>query len=411
MPHLTGQIVRGTILLVLGVGAAAWLVFTTVKHADDPARMAFKWVVTLGVLVFMFWKVAPLVGQGGYAGAFGGIPLAAVCGLALAIVWRHSISAAAAKPFASLYDGGSEPPEPRPAYSTAQARQKRGEYLEAVEEIRRQLARFPTDLEGHLLLAQIQAEDLKDLPAAELTIQQLCAQPGHAPCNIAFALYSMADWYLKIGKDREAARRSLERVIELVPESEFALTAAQRIAHLGTAEMLLVPEQRKKFTVPEGIHNLGLLRARQQMAPAERDPGEVAAEYVKHLEEYPLDMDAREKLAILYTDHFQRLDLATDQLEQMIAQPHQPAKFVVRCLNLLADLQIRSGADYDTVKATLERIIERDPKLAAAENARTRLSLLKLELKAKAKNQDVKMGTYEQRLGLKQGTRLPNSRP
>ena len=131
--------------------------------------------------------------------------------------------------------GAARPPIPKPAYSIAQSKQKKGKYLEAVAEIREQLDRFPTDVEGQMLLAQIQAEDLKDLPAAELTIERFCAQPGHAPQNIVFALYSLADWHLQIGQDREAAQRDLEKVIELFPESEFALGAAHRIAHLGSA--------------------------------------------------------------------------------------------------------------------------------------------------------------------------------
>src|SRR5207244_2627858 len=117
-----------------------------------------------------------------------------------------------------LFDGGSLAPEPRPLYSVAQSRQKQGKYLEAVAEIRKQLERFPTDLEGHLLLAQIQAEDLKDMPAAEITIQRLCAQPGHAPKNIAFALYSLADWYLAIGHDQDRARLAFEQIVGSYPD-------------------------------------------------------------------------------------------------------------------------------------------------------------------------------------------------
>ena len=332
------------------------------------------------------------------------LPLTGLCGLVLAIIWRHSLAALVAKPFEALYDGGSTPPDPHPAYSIAQARQKQGRYLEAVAEIQKQLNRFPTDVEGHFLLAQIQAEDLEDLSAAELTIQQFCEQPGHAPQNIAFALYSMADWHLSVRQDREAARRQLEKIIELLPESEFALGAAQRIAHLGSMEMLLAPGDRKKFLVPEGVKHLGLLRGRPSFTPAETDAGHQAAEYVRHLEEHPQDTEAREQLAVIYADHYARLDMAADQLEQMIGQPNQPSRLVVRWLNLLADLQIRSGADYETVRQTLQRIIDRDPNLAAAEIARNRLALLKLEMKAKEKNQSVKLGSYEQNIGLKQGS-------
>ena len=85
----------------------------------------------------------------------------------------------------------------------------------------------------------------------------------------------------------------------------------------------------------------------------------------------------------------------------MIQLPNQPPKQLVRWLNLLADMQIRAGLDYETVKQTLQRVVELDPKLAAAENAGKRIALLKLEIKGKQQNLSVKMGTYEQNLGLK----------
>lgn len=396
-----GNIVGRAIELVVTVAIVGVFIVITVRKAEDPARMVFKWVLTAIIVGYIVIVVAPTVGKGDYAAAFVGIPSMAVCGLALAIIWGQFLGSLVAKPFGAIYDGGNVPPEPRPAYSVAQARQKRGEYLQAVVEIRKQLERFPTDFEGHILLAQVQAEDLKDLPAAELTIQRLCAQPGHAPKNIAFALYSMADWQLKIGRDREAARRNFERVIQLLPGTEFALAAAQRIAHLGGPEMLLDPLERRKFTVPKGDQHLGLRQNQAPVKAPERDPQELAAEYVKHLQAHPLDMEVREQLARIYAGHYGRLDMAAGQLEQMIQEPNQPARLIVRWLNLLADLQIRGGADYDAVRNTLQRIIDLDPDLAAAELARNRLALLKLELKANQKTAPVKLGIYEQNIGLK----------
>ncbi|HTL54985.1 MAG TPA: hypothetical protein VL361_04865 [Candidatus Limnocylindrales bacterium] len=363
--------------------------------------MVFKWVLTIAVMCLMYWHAFPMAGQGGMV-AFTGVSWAIIYGIILTITWRHNLGGLIAKPFASLYDGGDLEVEPRPAYSIAQSRQKQGRYLEAVAEIRKQLDRFPTDFEGHMMLAQIQAENLKDLPGTELTIQRLCSQPGHAQKNIAFALYSLADWHLKIGQDREGARRALEQILGLLPETEYALTAAQRIAHLGNADMLLAPHERKKFVVTEGPQNLGYAKNLEPIAPPEKTPAELAAEYVKHLELHPLDTEAREKLAGLYADHYDRLDLAFDQLEQMIQLPNQPHRLVVRWLNQFADLQIRSGADYQSVKATLQRIIDVDPKMAAAEIARKRIDLLKLELKAQQQKDSVKLGTYEQNIGLKQ---------
>jgi tetratricopeptide (TPR) repeat protein len=404
----TGANAGQVIGLAVFVAVVGTFVVITVRKAEDPARMVFKWVLTAIIVAYMVFGVAPTVGQGGYAAAFSGIPLTAVCGLALAIVWRHNLAGLIAKPFGSMYDGGDVPPEHRPAYSVALARQKRGAYLEAIMEIRKQLEMFPTDFEGHILLAQIQAEDLKDLAGAEVTIQRLCAQPGHAQKNIAFALYSMADWHLKLGRDREGARRNLERIVQLLPDTEFSLAAAQRIAHLGGPEMLIDPLERKKFIVSEGDQRLGLRQGPSPVKSPTSDPNELAAEYAKHLELHPLDMDAREELAKVYAEHYGRLDLATDQLEQMIEQPNQPGRLVVRWLNLLADLQIRGGAGYETVSKTLQRIIDRAPNLAAADLARNRLGLLKLELKAGQKTASVRMGSYEQNIGLK---KTPKPKP
>ena len=400
MTHRTYEIVRGTVILVIAVGIMGWLMWQSLKRSEDPARLIFKWVLTVPVVWGLLFWLGPWA-TSSEAGALIGVPLLAAGGIVLTAIWRHNIANMIAKPFASLYDGGSEPPIPKPAYSIAQSKQKKGLYLEAIAEIRKQLDRFPTDVEGQLLLAQIQAKDLKDLPAAELTIERFCAQPGHAPQNIVFALYSLADWHLQIAQDREAAQRHLQRVVDLFPESEFALGAAHRIAHLGSAEMLLASHDSRKFIVPEGVRNLGLIRDQDHLKPAEATPEEVAAACVKHLERHPLDTEAREKLAILYADHYGRLDLATGELEQMIGQPNQPGRLVVHWLNLLADLQIRSRASFETVQQTLQRIVDRDPKAAPAEIARNRLALLRLEMKSKGPTEAVKLGSYEQRLGLK----------
>ena len=401
MTHHTGAIVRAILLVAALLGSFGWLVVASIRKADDPARMAFKWILTAPVVLYLFYGLAPMVLRGDQAGAIFGLGGTAGCGIVLAIIWRHSIAGLVAKPFGSLYDGGDVPPVPRPAYSVAQSRQKQGRYLEAMAEVQKQLERFPTDVEGQLLLAQIQAENLHDLPAAEETIQRFCQQPGHATENTVFALYSLADWHLSIAKDQAAARRALQQVIDLFPESEFALGAAHRIAHLGGKEMMLDPHERQKFVVQQGERNIGLLRNRDHLKPAEVDPEKLTADYVRQLEEHPQDLEARERLAVIYADHYGRIDLATEQLEQMIEQPNQPARLVVHWLNLLADLQVRCGVDYETVKLTLQRIIDRGPNLAAAEIARHRLALLKLEFRARETPSAVKMGSYEQRIGLK----------
>jgi tetratricopeptide (TPR) repeat protein len=337
-------------------------------------------------------------------GPFGPFLIVAMA-VVLSVMWTPHISEWISKPLSSLYDGGTEPPEPKPYYSIAQARRQRREFLQAVVAIREQLARFPNDFEGVMLLANIQAEDLQDLSGAEITLNHFCDQPNPPPRQFAAAMNQLADWHLKLAQDTDSARTALEKIITRFPDTELSLQAAQRIAHLGgTGKQLLASLDRQPMAVPEGVKNVGLLGSSEHLRLAEADPAKLAADYVKHLEQHPLDTEAREKLAIIYAEHYQRLDLAAGELNQLIETPNQPAKRVAHWLNLLADLQVQHGADYETVRGTVERIVERFPDLAAGEMARTRLGRLKLELKGHKETPGVKLGVYEQNIGLKRGS-------
>ena len=400
----TFEIVSGVLGLAVILAVTGWVFVRAFKSSEDTPKLIFKWIFTTAVVGFMFKVAVPEFEKGGYD-AIHGLSLTLICGLAMAVTWRHSIIEIIVKPFASLYDGGNEKPELKPYYSIAISKRKQGKFLEAVVEIRRQLARFPNDREGVMLLADILAIDLKDLPGAEIALNHFCDRPDAPPKQVAAAMNHLADWQLKLAQDADSARAALEKITMRFPDTELALLAAQRIAHLGGAEkILLAAHDRQPMAMPEGVKNAGLLESSEHLRPAEIDPVKLAADYVKHLEQHPLDTEVREKLAIIYADHYQRLDLAAGELEQLIAEPNQPSKRVAHWLNLLADLQVRHGADYDTVRGTLEKIVERFPDLAVAEMARTRLGRLKLELKGHKETPDVKLGVYEQNIGLKYGS-------
>jgi len=193
----------------------------------------------------------------------------------------------------------------------------------------------------------------------------------------------------------------LQQIIDRFPESEVAMLAAQRIATLASTEHKALAQAPKKFTVTEGVANIGLIDPSFYQPPAGLDPTKEAGALVQHLQEYPLDADARERLAIIYADHYQRMDMAASQFEQLITCPNQPQKRVMQWINRFADLQVRHGENYETVRATLQRIIDLYPGAPPAEVAANRIAILKLELKGKGKVADVKMGTYEQDVGLK----------
>jgi len=149
------------------------------------------------------------------------------------------------------------------------------------------------------------------------------------------------------------------------------------------------------------VRNIGLLKNSAALRKPEEDPATKAGEYVKHLEEFPADAEARENLALLYAEHYHRPDLAEIQLEHLIQQPHAPARQIAHWLNLMADIQLKQEEGYEAARQTLERIIELFPGHILAENARHRLDHLRLQLKAKEKSQAVKLGSYEQNIGLK----------
>lgn len=401
MSTQTYHIIRGTVIAVVFGACFLWLVIRAFKKSDDPQLLLFKWFLSALIIGFMAWQVGPMVKSQSSSVAISGVFVTVFCGWALAAIWRRNLANLVAKPIGSLYDGGDQEVEPHPFYSIAQAKRGKGKYTEAVAEIRRQLEKFPTDVEGHLLLAEIQAENLNDVSGAQVTIHRLCNQPGHGPSSIALALNFLADWHLKFNQDRDAAQAALEKIIQLCPDTEFSVMASQRIGRLGTTEHLLSPHDRQRLHLHEGVKDIGLLQSSAHLMPKETDPAKRAAEYVKHLEQHPLDTEAREELAMIYAEHFQRTDLAIDQLEQLVNCPNQPDKRIARWLNSIADLQIKHNSDLDAARATLQRIIEKFPRAAAAENAQRRLDLLKLSLKASEEKQGVKMGTYEQNIGLK----------
>ncbi|MEI9865192.1 MAG: tetratricopeptide repeat protein [Limisphaerales bacterium] len=399
------EITVNVFLLLVITGVLGWIFLRSLKRSYDPGKLIFKWALTTVVLCLEFTVARPAFVKGGGDAMFG-LGLTLVFGLIMAITWRHAIIDLIANPIGSLYDGGREEIEPKPYYSIALAKRKRSKPLEAIVEIRRQLAKFPNDFEGVSLLASVQAEDMKDLPGAEMTFNYFCDWSEAPPRQVAAALTQLADWHLKIANDVDSAREVLERIIARLPGTAQAAQAAQRIAHLGgTEKILLAAQDRQAVFVPEGVNNIGLLDSTEFLRPVEMDPKQQASEYVKHLEQYPLDTEVREKLAIIYARDYQRIDLASLELMQLINEPKQTAKQVARWLNLLADLQIQGGADYEAVRETLEKIVQRFPDLPVAERAQARLSLLKLEFKGQEKETPgKKLGVYEQNIGLKYGS-------
>lgn len=375
-------------LSVLSAGLIVWTFYRWLSNSEEPRQLIGKWIGTLisvGV-IFLLTRLTP-----SYASAFAVPGTVTLIGIVIAVIWAPHIGEWVAKPLTSLFDGGDDEIEPAPLYSIAINKMRKGDYLAAAFEIKQQLLKFPDDFKGQHMLAELQAKHLNDLPGAQVTIERLIAQPKHSPQEIASALTELADWHLKYAQDIEAARAALQQTIDRFPDSELAHLASQRIAHLGTTENLLAAHDRPRIAVPRGPERLGLMKDQSALVRPPDDPGAQAEAWVKHLEANPLDHETREKLAWIYAEHFERLDLALEQMEQLLRDPHQPPRQRVHYLNTIADLHIKFGKNIDAARATLQRIIDLNPTGASAETARHRIDRLPLELRATMQRESIKM--------------------
>jgi TolA-binding protein len=384
--------------IVCGTIVLGWFAVKRLKKSAHPAATVLKWALLIAA-VSLWVYMGRLTAHSDPLTTFFYVCIAAMSAVFVGAIWAPMIGEWVARPFAQLYDGGDIEPDLRPLYSIAIGYRKRGNYDKAIAEVRRQLAQFPQDFEGRMLLAEIQEKDLQDLPAALETIDYILTFPELAPKNAAYALTRVADWQLE-RSDRDAAQAALERIIERLPDTEEAQIAAQRIAHLASPEHLAEMQSPRLLTVKHTDDRMGLRGAGAAPIPSE-DPAVAANRYVEHLREYPLDNEVREKLALVYANDFKRLDLATAELEQLITTPNQTPKHIAHWLNMLADFQIRLCNDVENARETLQRIIDLYPNSAAANTATVRMSQLRLELNQNSVQRTLKLGTYEQNIGLK----------
>ncbi len=395
-----------TFWAVYGGGFIAAVMYA-LRKSEDPARMAFRLAVTGLVMGPLIWYLrnssrAHGVDSGNYdpGSAFVAVIITIFCGMILVVMWAQPLGALLSKPFDNMFTGGDREIDPQPFYSIAIARRKQGQYLESVAEIRKQLALFPHDYAGTMMLAEIQVEHLNDLEGARLSVEQLFLEAGQNPMNLAAALNRLADWELRYGQDAEAACRALERIIELFPATEQGQIARQRIAHLSGSDPSRARSTPAPIALTQGAPNIGLRQESASLRPVEESPDVTAAKYVKQLEAHPHDNETREKLALLYADYYRRPDLAIEQLEQLIAQPNQLPKHTIHWLNQIADVHVKSAGDLVSARQTLERVIALAPRGAAGENAKQRIAFLPTEMRNRRTNEDVKLGNYDKNIGL-----------
>lgn len=403
-------------LLILGCGllflAGGLFLMHRLSGRDDQRMFdaGGRWAIT-GVLAVVVALVGRMAAGGGLVGAVIGLVAMIPAMVILAIIWVPSLVDAALSGLTGALTGGKEEVEPRPYYFRARAHRKKGELSVALAEIDAELQKFPMDWEGTSLKAEILVQDQKDVPAALGVLMAFEAQSELPKAALNNSRFLRADLLQNTVLDLPGAVAVLETIVQDGPNSEAGRIAGQRIAHMAA------PRDSGEPTAPISLirhqERVGLRKDLGASLRVEADPNSEARDLVQKLEQHPLDWESRERLALLYAESFQKTSLAVLELRTLVDSPNQPERRVVAWLNRIADIHLQAEiAEEPLARAALEEILTRYPGSTWAEQASQRLALLGRSARAKIPTATLKIGVYEQNIGLKQGpTPVQNSDP
>ncbi len=347
-------------------GTLAWVLISTAKGVEEQPRRDFKglcWTCCLGLGV----PALLLVVLGGWS----------LLGLAAAAILL---------PMAGYAPGLLQPQRAPPMYARAIARIKFGKYAEAEWEIIRELEKCEDDFEGWMMLAELYATRFGDLAEAERTILELCDQPKLNPSQLSIALHRLADWYLKLGQDPDAARRALQMVCDRLPGTHLARMAHLRMNQLPrTVQQLKDQQSSKPIPLPPSGDALEALAPPEP--PLERaTAARLANACVDTLRRNPDEIAAREKLARLFSEQLERPDLGIEQLGLLLNMPGQTEAKRAEWLSLMAGWELKYRQDFETGRRLLQRLVEDFPTSPQAFAARRKLITLESEVRSKTGN-------------------------
>ena len=274
-------------------------------------------------------------------------------------------------------------PKTRPMYARAIARMKFGKYSDAEWEIIRQLDKCEDDFEGWMMLADLYANHFHDLDEAERTLLELCDQPHVTPSQLSIALHRLADWYLKLAEDPEAARRALQVICDRLSGTHLARMAQLRIRQLPrSTEELREEHSAAPIRLPALGDSLDDAPPPPDSDTDRRKAAQDANACVARLKEDPNNAAVREKLARLFAEHLDQAEHGITQILLLLDLPDQPELKRAEWLSMAAAWQLRYREDEQAGRKLLQRLIHEFPDTPQALAARRRVRLLDEKLKA-----------------------------
>ncbi len=281
-----------------------------------------------------------------------------------------------------------EKKKPAPSYSRAIVKLNYGQYDEAEKEVIRELEEFEDDFDGWMMLAELYATQFNDLPGADQTVRDLCAQPKTTPVQISIALHRLADWQLKHGRDPVAARAALEEICARMPGTHLERMARQRANQLpATRAELEARDAGQPMTlphIPDESETLAFRALSREQAMSE------AREAVEALQKNPDDVEAREEFARVLADNLGEADTAVEQIELLLIMPNQPVEKRGHWLLLLAAWHLRHKNDPDRARLLYEEVVRDFGTTPAAFAAQRRLRLLEMQMRIRHRARSVR---------------------
>lgn len=296
-------------------------------------------------------------------------------------------------------------------------------WQEEMRELIDYLTNHPKDWDAREKLSTIYSHECKDVQKAVSQLEILLGIDGQPRKKVAQWLNMEADYYI-CDHDLAGARRALERIGELYPDSAPAHLAQNRIALLAkelekeAPETLPVPKTDPNLQKDNKKHFVKAVRDTIQKRSGEALPEKkgngyvivggpssgqseepVAAEknsensgWIKDLERYniilerdPMDYEANEEVAAIYAYKMGESEAGIAQLNMLIDTPNQPAAKVALWLNRQADFYVHDrslppAVRIERAKAALTRIKDLLPCTPFVPQAQRRMQYLKLEL-------------------------------
>ncbi|HZR18370.1 MAG TPA: hypothetical protein VFE51_13840 [Verrucomicrobiae bacterium] len=332
-----------------------WVLLSALGSADAKAREDFR---TLGVTCLLALGIPT-----GLILFCGGLRAAGFAGTLLL------------GPIAGCSRELLQPRKLPPMYARAIARLKFGKYAQAEAEILKELENWEDDFEGWMMLADLYATHFNNLPDAEQTVLDICAQPETTASQLAVALHRLADWHLRLAEDPDAARRALLIICDRLKGSHLAHMAQLRIDQLPASGAEL-REQQGARAIP--LPALGdQLDEPADDAPVDRNKAANDANaLVEQLNQNPNNAAAREKLARVLVERLDKAQLGIEQIELLLAMPERSDAERSGWMGLVAAWEIKYRHDLKRGRSWLERLTREYPNSIQAFAARRRLELL-----------------------------------